>query len=258
MQDQRGECFVCYVCSRCSLFVVRGLTRISLRITPRSFATARTHRSKDGTHSLYAQDDVWRLAHEDKGLYYEAVTKSSTGPHDPSSWVVGKLGKAPVPTAITPGDAPTKSCSCVHAVPCPSCHNTASGEDGPKYFSGTAAELADCSTAASTEHLQWQQLFVSSGSASAGMLMSGGLCLEAPTKTNLTDSAIAALPMLTKPRENPREVAFAKDPTRALGPISAVRVTVTATNGIAQAHINEIRLYGSDGELPFPKQPTQA
>eukprot|EP01047_Picozoa_sp_COSAG01_P071996 COSAG01_NODE_11335_length_1955_cov_1.342672_2_plen_63_part_00 len=60
-----------------------------------------------------------------------------------------------------------------------------------------------------------------------------------------------------KPRVNSREAAAAHDAqrARALGALSNVRVTVTATNGLSSAHINEIRLYGSDGVPPFPTQP---
>jgi hypothetical protein len=63
--------------------------------------------------------------------------------------------------------------------------------------------------------------------------------------------------MLMKPRVNSREAAAAHDAkrARALGALSNVRVTVTATNGLSSAHINEIRLYGSDGVSPFPTQP---
>ena len=34
-----------------------------------------------------------------------------------------------------------------------------------------------------------------------------------------------------------------------------VRVTVTATNGLANAHVVEVRLYGADGVAPFPAMP---
>ena len=37
--------------------------------------------------------------------------------------------------------------------------------------------------------------------------------------------------------------------------LEAVRVTVTATNGIKNAHVNEIRLYEAEGEAPFPVKP---
>jgi hypothetical protein len=33
--------------------------------------------------------------------------------------------------------------------------------------------------------------------------------------------------------------------------VSAIRVTVTATNGIKEARINEVRLYENDGVPPF-------
>ena len=87
--------------------------------------------------------------------------------------------------------------------------------------------------------------------------MSGGLCLEAvPTAS---DGGVlgggAVLPPLPpmRRRVNRREEAFAvREPAVALGPLSEVRVTVTATNGIGQARINEIRLYGKDGLAPFP------
>ena len=68
------------------------------------------------------------------------------------------------------------------------------------------------------------------------------------------DAAAGVVPALpTRRRVNRREEAFAvREPAMALGPLSEVRVTVTATNGIAQAHINEIRLYDEDGITPFP------
>ena len=37
--------------------------------------------------------------------------------------------------------------------------------------------------------------------------------------------------------------------------LSEVRITVTATNGIAAAHVNEVRLYAEDGVAPFPAMP---
>lgn len=170
----------------------------------------------------------------------------------------------PIPPSGPPGPPP--DCSCVHAVPCVACHSTGAG--GQKYYSGTAVQLSDCATAGHTEHMEWQQLAVVGASSSAGMLMSGGLCLEAvPTKTTpslpvsssdgdalAADAAAGVVPALpTRRRVNRREEAFAvREPAMALGPLSEVRVTVTATNGIAQAHINEIRLYDEDGITPFP------
>ena len=49
----------------------------------------------------------------------------------------------------------------------------------------------------------------------------------------------------------------AQDIERETAPVPAVtkiRVTVTATNGITDARINEIRLYDAEGVAPFPKQ----
>ena len=48
----------------------------------------------------------------------------------------------------------------------------------------------------------------------------------------------------------------ARDVAAELAPVAAVskvRVTVTATNGVADARINEIRLYDAGGVAPFPK-----
>ena len=164
----------------------------------------------------------------------------------------------PTPPSGPPGPPP--NCSCVHAVPCVACHSTGAG--GQKYYSGTAVQLSDCATAGHTLHLEWQQLSVLGGSPNAGMLMSGGLCLEAvPTTSTTTTSdgdALAADAVVVPPppmrlRVNRRQEASAvREPAVALGPLSEVRVTVTATNGIGQARINEIRLYGEDGVAPFP------
>ena len=38
----------------------------------------------------------------------------------------------------------------------------------------------------------------------------------------------------------------------AAASVSAVRITVTGTNGIANAVVNEVRLYDHDGTQPFP------
>ena len=48
-----------------------------------------------------------------------------------------------------------------------------------------------------------------------------------------------------------------QDERTAAAPVPAVRsvrVTVTATNGGANAHVNEIRLYDAAGMAPFPKR----
>ena len=163
----------------------------------------------------------------------------------------------PTPPSAPPGPPP--NCSCVHAVPCVACHSTGTG--GQKYFSGTAVQLSDCSTAGHTLHMQWQQLSVLGGPQNAGMLMSGGLCLEAVPATSdggiLGGGAILPPPPMRR-RVNRREEAFAvREAAVALGPLSEVRVTVTATNGIGQARINEIRLYGKDGLAPFPAHAAQ-
>jgi hypothetical protein len=229
--------------------------------------------SKDGytADKLYQWkvDQEWKLGKFAKELYYEAKGSSSVPPAADQWKVVGK-GMSPPPQSIVcrgmtpppptpPG--PPKSCSCVHAVPCASCHATSSGQNGQKYYAGTAVELTDCAATGSTQHLEWQQLFVGSSNATAGMLMSGGLCLEAATHNSTDNTLVAATdvllpPMLTKPRVNTRAAAATSDPQpSALGPMSHVRVVVTRTNGIAAAHINEIRLYGSDGVAPFPTQP---
>jgi hypothetical protein len=140
------------------------------------------------------------------------------------------------------------------------CHNTGTG--GEKYYSGTAVELAECAAAQGSNHFEWQQLSVVGGAANAGMLMSGGLCLDTAARP-APESALAAaagdtsntLPM--QPRVNPREEAAARDWKAAalLGLLSGVRVTVTTTNGVPNAHITEIRLYGEDGVSPFPIRP---
>ena len=137
-----------------------------------------------------------------------------------------------------------------------SSHHTGTG--GDKYYSGTAVELAICTH---TPYLEWQQLVVVGGTANTGMLMSGGLCLEAAAsaKPSETTLAAAAPPPILGRRVNPRQATRQDlEATRALGLLAEVRVTVTATNGLANAHINEIRLYGEDGVAPFPIQPKAA
>ena len=55
---------------------------------------------------------------------------------------------------------------------------------------------------------------------------------------------------ITEPRRLGRDPNAPAPPT-----VSAVRVTVTATNGDPNARINEIRLYDEAGVTPFPTHP---
>lgn len=102
--------------------------------------------------------------------------------------------------------------------------------------------------------------------------MTAGLCLEAPS-TPSTSSIQRQHPLLEEPPPlpgtPPRPQQLAGNPPRqrvqlktaeevaaeaAPAPhvVSRVRVTVTSTNGVPDAHINEIRLYDASGVAPFP------
>lgn len=167
-----------------------------------------------------------------------------------------------------PGQA--VSCECVHPVECTACH----GAD--VYTPPTAVELTTCDAGS---HMDWSSLAVNDGrggpaggggGSSAGvLLMTGGLCLEAPQSSYDTVTAAAK----GAPQGGgggggrgpapPQRVQAKSDADRAAEAapapvVTKVRVTVTGTNGIADARINEIRLYDADGVKPFPTQPETA
>jgi hypothetical protein len=136
------------------------------------------------------------------------------------------------------------------------------------YIPPTAVELADCTS--QEEHMTWLQLSVQGGPGSAGMLMSGGLCLGLAGATG--DSALAAVGLAAPPsglvakstptpasrlvRPAPPAVGGPSRVSQDLDALTDVRVTVTATNGLASAIINEVRLYAADGIHSFPTKPS--
>lgn len=220
--------------------------------------------SKDASHQLYNSKGVWRLAQDEVGIYYVSKPGAPSpggGPPaaGPQNWEVGTMGEAPVPTSITHKNI-TAQCSCVHAVSCAACHNTGTGDD--TYIPPTAVELVSCADE-DVSHIKWQQLFVGGGSSNAGMLMTDGLCLDATSPSADASSATTAvnaaasttMSATTRQRVQLKTLPAADDSTEGSGMVSEVRITVTATNGIDAAHINEIRLYGKDGLAPFPSKP---
>jgi hypothetical protein len=138
------------------------------------------------------------------------------------------------------------TCECAHPVACTACHGTG------VYKPPTSVELFSC-TAGS--HMNWTSLQVNDGQASRSsvMLMTDGLCLQAPANQEAVYEA-------THKPAPPQRVQLKSKADRAAEnapapAMSKIRVTVTATNGIADARINEIRLYDAGGVAPFPKQP---
>lgn len=86
------------------------------------------------------------------------------------------------------------------------------------------------------------------------LLMTGGLCLQGPDDQRPRfQSAPAPAPpqRVQAPRDEGLGVATIPAPR-----VQKLRVVVTATNGVSQARINEIRMYDTDGLAPFPKQST--
>ena len=139
-----------------------------------------------------------------------------------------------------------KDCECAHPVVCTACHGT------EVYTPPTSVELISCSNAS---HMHWSSLQVNDGRSQKGdagvMLMTGGLCLQAPASQNVTyaDADDLAPAQQRVQAKTLLELAAEAAPAPKVG---KVRVTVTATNGIADARINEIRLYDAEGVRPFP------
>lgn len=111
--------------------------------------------------------------------------------------------------------------------------------------------------------MDWSSLAVNDGhdSSSGVLLMTGGLCLDQGAESS--DASFQTIATGRKGGHGsalpPQRVQAKSDADRAAeaapGPIvTRVRVVVTGTNGIADARINEIRLYDADGVKPFPKQ----
>ena len=153
------------------------------------------------------------------------------------------------------------ACSCVHAVACAACHPTGTG--GQTYYPGTSVELVSCEGAAT--HMQWLRLEVlGGGTKGAVMLMSDGLCLSLPAAGNGdagSPGGTGHTAALSQPPPPPQQqLVRPSNADHAPGghppaPLAEVRVTVTATNGVGTAIINEVRLYDDDGRAPFPRRP---
>ena len=103
--------------------------------------------------------------------------------------------------------------------------------------------------------MHWSSLSVNDGRAAdrSVMLMTGGLCLQGPPDQKEVGHEPA--PAQRVQAKNAQDVAAE---AAAVPAVTAVRVTVTATNGIADARINEIRLYDAEGVAPFPRVPERA
>eukprot|EP00040_Diaphanoeca_grandis_P032883 m.200152 g.200152 ORF g.200152 m.200152 type:complete len:924 (-) comp32764_c1_seq1:51-2822(-) len=169
------------------------------------------------------------------------------------NWKPGAGGSfLSLPSPITCVDS-ASNCQCAHAVACTACH-------GPEYTPPTSVELWECDS--NTPQIKWAKLTVDTGNGSttSGLLMSdGGLCLAAAdgAPTDFLTRPLSPVQTThqrpsTQQRVEKRRVRdFNTDPPVS---VSALRVTVTATNGIANAHINEVRVYDADGVLPFPSR----
>ena len=167
-------------------------------------------------------------------MYYLSSGSGAAPPSGgPARWVVESEGKPPVPASIT-CDGVKAECSCVHAVPCAACHTTTTG--GQKYIPPTAVELADCESSDEVRHIEWLRLLVDGDGSSAGMLMSGGLCLAAPSVLETNALTAAATPVgsagvgrraqqRVQPKLAARDGLFT-----AAEELSEVRVTVTSTH----------------------------
>lgn len=206
--------------------------------------------SKDPQHQLYLYNSQWHLGQMGVGVAYTSTKAGLEGPPAPSGWETVGDAIAPPPRSITcQGVGPQQPaaaharCSCVHAVACAACHSA-------RYFPGTAVELADC--AADVTHIRWQQLEISGNSKGTAMLMSEGLCLGLPPThpADSTSSSATNTGDAVRPNDGSGLSAVHK---RATGPpLSAIRVTVSATNGVGFAVINEVRIYDGAGLGPFP------
>eukprot|EP01065_Artemidia_motanka_P040242 TRINITY_DN49_c2_g1_i1.p1 TRINITY_DN49_c2_g1~~TRINITY_DN49_c2_g1_i1.p1 ORF type:complete len:881 (+),score=236.13 TRINITY_DN49_c2_g1_i1:62-2644(+) len=156
------------------------------------------------------------------GGHGQAVTATPCNASDEKQRWVYESGHIKLPAAV-PCSEYSGSCQCAHVV--------------SPYKAGAGVELWACNDAGT--HVRWSML--KEASAPAGVLMTGGLCMMAPKPAPPT----------------PPTVAAARAPVRAApaaASVSSVRITVTATNGIADAHVNEVRLYETDGIEPFPSK----
>lgn len=152
------------------------------------------------------------------------------------------------------GEAGT-ACECAQPVACAACHGT------EKYLPPASVELWSCDEGTSSPDVSaWSSLSVNDGGGGHGvgkkekegavLLMVGGLCLEAPVNQRATYAAPPAPPQRVQAK-SAADVAAEAAPAPI---VSAVRLTVSATNGVPDARVNEIRLYDADGVAPFPSR----
>ena len=139
------------------------------------------------------------------------------------------------------------ACECAHPVACSACHGTGI------YTPPTSVELWECAAGAD---MNWSSLAVQDGGRPSNpgvLLMTGGLCLQAPaTQHPVFEAAPTPPPPQRVQLKSAQDLAAEAAPAPA---VTKVRVTVTATNGVAEARINEVRLYDAAGLAPFPKLP---
>ena len=135
------------------------------------------------------------------------------------------------------------ACECAHPVACSACHGTGI------YTPPTSVELWECAAGAD---MSWSSLEVQDGrTGNPGvLLMTGGLCLQGPATQQPAFKAAPTPPPQRVQLKSAQDLAAEAAPAPA---VTKVRVTVTATNGVAEARINEIRLYDTAGVAPFPK-----
>ncbi len=136
--------------------------------------------------------------------------------------------------------------TCAHPVACTACHGAEA------YKPPTSVELQACSPGS---HMRWSSLRVNDGqqhSSDDVMLMVGGLCLEGPTPRPPVEPHFT--PPMLQQRVRPKTAEEYAAEAAPAPVVTKVRVTVTATNGIADAHINEIRLYDAEGMSSFPRK----
>ena len=142
-----------------------------------------------------------------------------------------------------PGKA--TACECAHPVACTACHG------GQKFLPPASVELYTCQTG---DDMDWSSLHVNDGGSKGGaMLMVGGLCLQAPADQEPVYEA-AHVPAPAQRVQGKSVEDLAMEVAAPVPAVSKIRVTVTATNGIADARINEVRLYDAAGMISFPSK----
>jgi hypothetical protein len=235
----------------------------------------------DVVHSLHRFGGTWKLTDGGSTVFYAATSAANLdGPPAGGSAWSATAGSWPVPQNVTcEGGGGGPACSCVHSVECAACHTTGTG--GQVYIPPTQVELAACND--EVTHIRWLQLAVVGGGGgservegtpSPVMLMSDGLCLGAPsTVTGGSGDSGSDVNSALRGAHNYRRATrpisprlsegvggeqrqHQSHPDAPLPPLVEVEVTVTATHGIANAIINEVRLYGAEGVHPFPAKPS--